>query len=54
VSDGGQPQGFLGYTTAWLMYQLRGDTTAEGAFFDPTARPELVANTNWPGSAVAN
>jgi pimeloyl-ACP methyl ester carboxylesterase len=52
ASDGGQPGGFLGYTTAWLMYQLRGDTTAEGAFFDPTAPPELLANSHWPASAV--
>ena len=46
---GGNPGGFLGYATAWLEYQLRGDVTAAGAFTG--AHPELVSNTNWPGSA---
>jgi hypothetical protein len=46
----GNPGGFLGYATAWLEYQLRGNTTAARAF---TGRhPELVSNTNWPGSAT--
>ena len=44
------PAGFLGYATAWLEYRLRGDATAAGAFTG--AHPELLANTNWPGSAV--
>jgi pimeloyl-ACP methyl ester carboxylesterase len=49
-ANGGNPDGFLGYATAWLMYQLRGDTFAAGAF---TANsPEIVANTNWPASAA--
>ncbi len=39
-----------GYATAWLEYQLRGNATAAGAFTGP--HPELVANANWPGSAV--
>ena len=47
---GGNPGGFLGYATAWLEYQLRGDVTAAGAFTG--AHPELVSNTNWPGGAT--
>jgi hypothetical protein len=47
---GGNPGGFLGYATAWLEYQLRGNVTAAGAFTG--AHPELVSNTNWPGSAT--
>jgi hypothetical protein len=50
TADGGNPGGFLGYATAWLEYQLRGNTTAAGAFTG--VHPELVTNTNWPGSAV--
>jgi hypothetical protein len=50
TADGGNPGGELGYATAWLEYQLRGNTSAAGAFTG--AHPELVANTNWPGSAV--
>jgi hypothetical protein len=46
----GNPAGELGYATAWLEYQLRGDATAAGAFTG--AHPELVSNTNWPGSAT--
>jgi len=47
---GGNPAGELGYATAWLEYQLRGNATAAGAFTG--AHPELVSNTNWPGSAT--
>jgi hypothetical protein len=47
---GGNPGAFLGYATAWLEYQLRGNVTAAGAFTGP--HPELLANHNWPGSAV--
>jgi len=47
---GGNPGGFLGYATAWLEYQLRGNATAAGAFTG--AHPELTANPDWPGSAV--
>jgi hypothetical protein len=47
---GGNPGGFLGYATAWLEYQLRGNATAAGAFTGP--HPELLSNINWPGSAV--
>jgi hypothetical protein len=49
-ANGGNPGGELGYATAWLEYQLRGNTTAAGAFTG--THPELVANANWPGSAV--
>ena len=44
------PGGMLGYATAWLEYQLRGNTTAAGAFTGP--HPELLSNINWPGSAA--
>jgi hypothetical protein len=44
------PGGFLGYATAWLEYRLRGDTTAARAFTG--SHPELLSNTNWPGSAI--
>jgi pimeloyl-ACP methyl ester carboxylesterase len=50
TADGGNPGGFLGYATAWLEYQLRGNATAAGAFTG--AHPELVSNINWPGSAT--
>jgi hypothetical protein len=50
TAAGGNPGGFLGYATAWLEYQLRGNAIAAGAFTGP--HPELVANANWPGSAV--
>jgi len=50
TSYGGNPGGELGYATAWLEYRLRGNTTAAGAFTG--AHPELVSNTNWPGSAT--
>jgi len=43
-------RGFLGYATAWLEYQLRGNATAAAAFTG--AHPELVSNTNWPGSVT--
>jgi pimeloyl-ACP methyl ester carboxylesterase len=47
---GGSPGGFLGYSTAWLEYQLLGNATAAAAFTG--AHPELVANADWPASAV--
>jgi Chlorophyllase enzyme len=49
TANGGNPGGEMGYATAWLEYQLRGNGTA-GTAFSGTS-PELVANTNWPGSA---
>lgn len=50
TANGGNPAGMLGYATAWLEYQLRGNAAAATAFTG--AHPELVSNTNWPGSAV--
>jgi pimeloyl-ACP methyl ester carboxylesterase len=50
IQDRENPGGLLGYATAWLRYQLRGDTVAAGAFTG--TQPELPTNTNWPGSAV--
>ncbi len=47
---GGNPGGELGYATAWLAYLLRSDPTAAAAFTG--AHPELVSNSNWPGSAA--
>jgi pimeloyl-ACP methyl ester carboxylesterase len=49
IQNANNPGGLLGYATAWLKYQLRGDTVAAGAF---TGTKELVTNTNWPGSAA--
>jgi hypothetical protein len=46
---GGNPDGELGYATAWLEYQLRHSTTAAAAFTG--THPELLSNPNWPGSA---
>lgn len=43
--------GYLGYITAWLMYQLRGDATARQVF---VGTPELLTNTNWQNQAVKN
>jgi hypothetical protein len=50
TANGGAPAGFLGYATAWLEYQLRGNANAGAAFRGP--HPELVANTDWPESAA--
>jgi pimeloyl-ACP methyl ester carboxylesterase len=44
--------GFLGYVTAWLMYQLQGDTYARGAFAGTA--PELNTNTNWQNQVEKN
>lgn len=43
---------FLGYINAWLMYILRGDTTARGAFAGTT--PEINTNTSWSNQAEKN
>jgi pimeloyl-ACP methyl ester carboxylesterase len=43
--------GFVGYITAWLMYQLRGDATARNAF---AGTRELISNTNWQNQATKN
>ena len=43
---------YLGYLTAWMMYQLQGDQYARGAFAG--APPEANANTNWSWQAEKN
>jgi hypothetical protein len=50
VQSDSKSRGFLGYVTAWLCAELRGDRVAARAF-DGT-HPELVSNANWPGSAA--
>jgi hypothetical protein len=40
--DGGKERGYL---TAWMMFQLRGDPIAAGAFSGPAA--ELLTNPRW-------
>jgi hypothetical protein len=42
---------FPAYITAWLLYQLQGDTHAKGAF---VGTRELLTNTNWQNQAVKN
>lgn len=42
--------GFLGYITAWMRYQLSGDTTARAAFVG--SPPELTTNTAWTNTAT--
>jgi pimeloyl-ACP methyl ester carboxylesterase len=49
-THGGTPGGFLGYATAWLEYRLLANAQAGAAFSGP--HPQLVADSNWPGSAV--
>jgi pimeloyl-ACP methyl ester carboxylesterase len=45
--------GFLGYINAWLMYVLRSDSTARGAFVG--APPEINTNTaSWSNQAEKN
>jgi hypothetical protein len=39
--------GYLGYPTAWLMYQLQGDTLAHGAFVKGTGEI-FLQRRNWP------
>ena len=48
IQNSGNPGIELGYATAWLLYQLRGDTVAATAFSGTS--PELPGNANWPGS----
>jgi hypothetical protein len=49
VTIQGSGGGYLGYITAWLMYQLQGDQYARSAFVgDP---PEANTNTNWSWQA---
>jgi len=47
---GGNPQGELGYATAWLEYTLRANKMAAADFSG--RRPELVSNVDWPESMV--
>lgn len=50
--DGG---GFLGYVTAWMRYQLSGDTYARGAFVPTGTTPaEFTVNTVWQNTALKN
>jgi hypothetical protein len=46
------PQGYLGYVTAWLMYQLRGDLLARSAFAG--SAPEMNRDTGWMGAEQAS
>ena len=48
--QGGDPHTELGYATAWLEYQLRGDALATGAFSGD--HPEFLANPSWFLTAV--
>jgi hypothetical protein len=50
VASGGNPQGELGYATAWLAYELLGNRLAATAFTGP--RPELLHNPDWPIAAT--
>jgi hypothetical protein len=50
TANGGNPGGELGYSTAWLEFELRGGTTAAAAFTG--SAPQLVADPNWPQSAA--
>jgi hypothetical protein len=50
AANGGNPVGELGYATAWLEYQLRGNVKAGRAFSG--RHPELLTNPNWPDSAT--
>jgi hypothetical protein len=44
--------GFLGYISAWMMYTLRNDTTARGAFVGSS--PEINTNSSWQNQAEKN
>lgn len=44
--------GFLGYINAWLMYVLRNDSVARGAFVG--APPEINTNASWSNQAEKN
>jgi hypothetical protein len=48
----GSGGGFLGYEVAWLLYTLKGDTFARGAFAG--SAPEINGNTNWQNQAEKN
>jgi pimeloyl-ACP methyl ester carboxylesterase len=50
IQNGGG--GFLGYINAWMMYRLRNDNTARGAFVG--SPPEINTNTSWQNQAEKN
>ncbi len=50
IDVGGDPQGEMGYATAWLEYTLRANEKAAAAFTGH--HPELTSNPEWPGSMV--
>jgi hypothetical protein len=50
TANGGNPDGELGYATAWLEHELRGSPAAAAAFSG--ASPELPRNSDWPCSAA--
>jgi hypothetical protein len=50
AKNGGNPDGFLGVTTAWLLAELRHDTHARSLFFGP--HPALLKAADWSGSRV--
>mgnify|MGYP003693599825 CR=1 FL=1 len=41
-----------GYVTAWMLYTLRGDTSARAAFVG--SPPEINTNTAWQNTAEKN
>lgn len=51
TDDYGNPERFFGYITAWFLYQLKGDETADGAFTG--SGPEIAANDNWSDVAIS-
>ncbi len=46
------PKGYLGYVTAWLLYQLRGDARARSAFAGTA--PEIDRDPAWEDTAQAS
>jgi hypothetical protein len=48
--EGGNPGDELDYATAWLEHTLRTNKQAAAAFSG--RHPELVSDSNWPGSMV--
>jgi hypothetical protein len=44
--------GFIGYINAWMLYVLRHDHTARGAFIG--APPEINTNPSWQNQAEKN
>lgn len=52
MQDSGNPDRYKGYITAWLMFQLKGDTTAAGAFAGSS--PELPTNSSWSYVRINN